>query len=218
MYVNLFVTSTSTITLDKKHPVTISQETQYPWDGKIAMTVSPEKESRFTLHLRIPGWAKDQVTPGDLYSFIDQEKDSVAILVNGEAVAYTTEKGYALINRSWQKGDVVTYHLPMSVRRVRSNALVAENKGKVALVFGPIVYCLEGADNGPEVLKMALADTSKLQAAYTPGFLNGVVTISGPALLCDGAKDQSRPMVAIPYYAWNNRGANEMKVWIAVKE
>ncbi|HET6555695.1 MAG TPA: glycoside hydrolase family 127 protein [Prolixibacteraceae bacterium] len=218
LYVNLFVTSTSTVTMDKKLPVSISQETQYPWDGKIAMTVSPEKESRFTLHLRIPGWAKDQVTPGDLYSFIDQQKDSVSILVNGEVVAYTTEKGYALIDRSWKKGDVVSYHLPMSVRRVKSNAMVTENKGKVALERGPIVYCLEGADNGPEVLKMALTDTAKLQAAFTPGMLNGVVTISGSALLSEGAKEQSRPMVAIPYYAWNNRGANEMKVWIAVKD
>lgn len=218
LYVNLFVSSSSTMQLENKLPVTISQQTQYPWDGKVDISVSPEKESRFTLQLRIPGWAKDQVMPGDLYSFMDQQKDSVAILVNGEAVAFTTEKGYALIDRSWKKGDLVSYHLPMSVRRVKSHEMVAENKGKVALERGPIVYCLEGADNGSEVMKMALSDTAEMHAAFTPGLLNGVVTITGPALMSEGAKEQTRPMVAIPYYAWNNRGANEMKVWIAVKD
>lgn len=214
LYVNLFVTSQSTIELDKTKPVTISQETQYPWDGKVTMTVSPEKTSPFTLRLRIPGWAKDQVVPSDLYSFVSPETDSISIRVNGEAVKYTTEKGYALIDRTWKKGDVVTYNLPMSIRRVKANEQVADDHGKVALERGPMVYCLEGVDNVPEMMKLTLPDSAQLAATFTPEKLGGVVILSGNALLPGGLQTAGTRMTAIPYYAWNNRGAAEMKVWI----
>lgn len=217
LYVNLFVTSNSTIQIDKTNPVTISQETQYPWDGKVQISVSPEKASSFNLRLRIPGWANDQVVPGDLYSFISPEADSVSIKVNGEAVNYTTEKGYALINRQWAPGDVVSYSIPMSIRRVLANSKVADDSGKVAIERGPMVYCLEGVDNVPEMMKLSLPDSSKLSAAYTPEKLGGVMTISGDALLSESLKSQSKTITAIPYFAWNNRGANEMKVWMPRK-
>lgn len=217
LYVNLFVSSHSTIHLDKTHVVNIKQETQYPWEGKVIILVSPEKQSQFTLHLRIPGWANDQVTPGDLYSFTKPEKDSVTVLVNGEPVAYTTEKGYALINRPWKKGDTISYHIPMSIRMVKAHPMVKENEGKVAIERGPVVYCLEGVDNGPQLMKLTLPDSAKLQATFTPEMLNGIVTISGNALLKDGKVTQPVTMTAIPYYAWNNRGANEMKVWLPGK-
>ena len=217
LYVNLFVTSTSTIQIDKSHPVTISQETQYPWDGKVTITLSPEKTSPFTLRLRIPGWAKDQVVPGDLYSFITPEPNSISIKVNGQVVHYTTEKGYALIDRPWKKGDVVMYTIPMSIRRVQANEKVADDLGKVAIERGPMVYCLEGADNVPEMMKLTLPDAAQLGATFAPEKLGGVVTISGDALLMEGVKSQNKTLTAIPYFAWNNRGANEMKVWISRK-
>ncbi|HAH22529.1 MAG TPA: glycoside hydrolase family 127 protein [Prolixibacteraceae bacterium] len=217
LYVNLFVTSQSTIHLDKSLPVAISQETQYPWDGKVTITLSPEKTSPFTLQLRIPGWAKDQVVPSDLYSFVTPEKDLISITVNGEPVNYTTEKGYALIAREWKKGDVVSYSIPMSIRRVLANDKVADDAGKVAIERGPMVYCLEGIDNVPEMMKLALPDSAHLSATFTPESLSGIVTISGKALLTEGSKSQYKPITAIPYFAWNNRGAQEMKVWIPRK-
>ena len=214
LYVNLFVSSASTIQMDKSRAVAISQETQYPWDGKISISVSPDKESQFALYLRMPGWAQDQVTPGDLYSFVTPETDSISISVNGEKVKYSKEKGYAVIDRRWEKGDKVGYTLPMSIRRVKANEQVADDKGKVAIERGPLVYCLEGADNGTQLMKLTLPDTSRLSSLYEAEKLNGVVTVSGNALMMEGTERLSIPFTAIPYFAWNNRGANEMKVWM----
>lgn len=214
LYVNLFVTSSSTIHLDKKKPVTISQETQYPWDGQVKIAVSPEKQGQFALHLRIPGWAQNTPVPGDLYNYISPEKAKVSVTVNGESVQYKTEKGYAVIDREWKQGDVVSYSLPMSIQRVETNPKVAGNTGKVAIERGPIVYCLESVDNSPELMKLVLPDTAKLAASFSPETLSGVVTISGAALV-DGEKTlQAKKITAIPYFVWNNRGANEMKVWL----
>lgn len=214
LYVNLFAQSSATVQLNKKLPVTISQETQYPWDGKIKIIVSPEKESKFTLCLRIPGWAKNQPVPSDLYSFITPETDSVSVMVNGVAFQYKSEKGYAVIDREWKAGDMVNYSLPMSIRRVQANLKVADDSGKVAIERGPIVYCLEGADNGPQLAKLALNDSAALSSTFVPNSLGGVVTISGEMLVTGEKINQSQKITAIPYFVWNNRGANEMKVWI----
>ena len=214
LYVNLFVQSSATFNLDKKLPVAITQETQYPWDGQVKISVSPEKAGKFALHLRIPGWAQNQPVPGDLYSYIAPEKDSVSVTVNGEVVLYKSEKGYAVIDREWNAGDVVNYSLPMGIHRVETNKNVADNMGKVAIERGPIVYCLEGADNGQQLSKLALPDSAKLSANFSPETLSGVVTISGEMLLTGEPTIQTQKVTAIPYFVWNNRGINEMKVWI----
>jgi DUF1680 family protein len=215
--VNLFAQSSSTIQLNKKDPVNISQETQYPWDGKIKISVSPEKASQFALCLRIPGWAENQVIPSDLYSFVSPEPGTVSVTVNGEPVLYKSEKGYAVIDREWKPGDVVNYNLPMSIRRVEANKNVKDDAGKVALERGPMVYCLEGKDNGPELLKFSLSDSSKLTETFNSGELSGIVTISGDALLGSGGEMTAKKFTAIPYFVWNNRGANEMMVWVPRK-
>ena len=217
LYVNLFAQSSSTVQLNKKLPVTISQETQYPWDGQVKISVSPEKTSRFALCLRIPGWAENQVVPSDLYSFVSPETGAVSVTVNGEPVQYKTEKGYAVIDREWKQGDVVSYNIPMSIRRVEANAQVADDAGKVAIERGPIVYCLEGADNGADLMALSLPDSSKLTESYNSGELSGVVTISGDAEIAKGKKVTAQKFTAIPYFVWNNRGADEMKVWIPRK-
>jgi DUF1680 family protein len=215
--VNLFAQSSSTLQLNKKLPVTISQETQYPWDGQVKISVSPGKASQFALYLRIPGWAESQVVPSDLYSFVSPETGAVSVTVNGERVQYKTEKGYAVIDREWKQGDVVSYSIPMSIRRVEANAKVADDAGKVAIERGPIVYCLEGIDNGANVMKLALPDSSKLTETYNSGELSGIVTISGEAQIENGKKVTAQKFTAIPYFVWNNRGADEMKVWIPRK-
>jgi len=217
LYVNLFAQSSSTVQLNKKLPVTISQETQYPWDGQVKISVSPEKASQFTLCLRIPGWAENQVVPSDLYSFVSPETGLISVTVNGEPVQYKTEKGYAVIDREWKQGDVVSYNIPMSIRRVEANAQVADDAGKVAIERGPIVYCLEGADNGADLMALSLPDSSKLTESYNSGELSGVVTISGDAEIAKGNKVTAQKFTAIPYFVWNNRGADEMKVWLPRK-
>lgn len=217
LYVNLFAQSSSTVQLNKKLPVTISQETQYPWDGQVKISVSPEKASRFALCLRIPGWAQNRPVPGDLYSYLSPEKDSVSITVNGEPVQYKTEKGYAVIDREWKQGDVVNYTLPMNIHRVEANRKVVDDAGKVAIERGPIVYCLEGVDNGPQLMKLSLPDSSKLTETFNSGELSGIVTISGEAMVDGDKKAQTQKFTAIPYFVWDNRGINEMKVWIPRK-
>lgn len=214
IYVNLFVQSSSTIPMDKKSSVTISQETQYPWEGEVKIKVSPEKASLFALRLRIPGWVQNQPVPGDLYSYISPEPSSFSVTVNGEKVPFKEENGYAVISREWKQGDVINYSLPMDIHRVESNQQVVENTQKVAIERGPIVYCLEGKDNGPELMELALSDSTRLMSKFEAELLGGVVTISGNTQVAGNKAKAVQNITAIPYYVWDNRGVNEMKVWI----
>jgi DUF1680 family protein len=216
IYVNLYVGSSTTIRLNGKTPVTIAQTTRYPWDGKVRITVSPEKKSRFVLNLRIPGWARNQPVPGNLYSFDVPETDSASVAVNRKVLPYKTKKGYAVIDREWKQGDVVDITLPMNIHLVRANRHVADDLDKVAIERGPMVYCVEGADNGALVTDLALSDSTLLSASFVPDLLNGVVIISGNGINMSRS-EQAQKFTAIPYFLWNNRGANEMKVWIPVR-
>ena len=137
LYVNLFVTSSSKIVLNQKEAVTIAQETQYPWDGHVKIMVAPGKAQKFTLYLRIPGWAISQPVPGDLYTYSIAQKDSFSVTINGVAVQCRKEKGYAVIDRNWEKGDVVTLSLPMKIHSVQANSKVSADSGKVAIERGP---------------------------------------------------------------------------------
>ena len=217
LYVNLFVQSSSTILLDKKLPVTISQETKYPWEGEVKITVSPEKASQFALRLRIPGWVQNQPVASDLYSYISAPSTPFSITINGENVQFKEENGYAVITREWKPGDVINYTLPMNIHRVEANEQVVQDAGLTSIERGPIVYCIEGKDNGTELMNFALADSAKLVAKYEPEMLGGVVTISGNAQVKASKTPEVQKMTAIPYYVWDNRGINEMKVWIPRK-
>ena len=210
LFVNLYVSSSSRIDLNGQGPVTITQQSQYPWDGNVKIAVSPEKEGKFSLCLRIPGWAKNQPVPGDLYSYSQPEKDAVSITINGEKVIIQSEKGYAVIDREWKHGDVVNLSLPMGIHQVIANKSVKDDLGKVAIERGPIVYCLEAIDN-LNIDSIYLSDIHELSTAFNPNFPGGIQTISGSETT--GEKVFS----AIPYYAWNNRGIGKMKVWIPKK-
>ncbi len=204
LYVNLFIQSSSEINIAGSL-LTVRQETGYPWKGNISIQLSPQKESEFTLCLRIPGWAENKPVPGDLYSYENSTNEPVTIRINGEPVKYKKENGYATLTRKWKKGDRIEYGIPMEVNKVKANELVADDRGKVAIERGPIVFCVEGADN-PDVDKINISSETKLTASYNPELLNGVEIISGNG-------KAGNTFTAIPYYAWNNRGANKMKVW-----
>jgi len=219
VFVNLFAASTAHIDIPAGGKVTIDQETQYPWDGKIRMTVKPSGVRRFTLNVRIPGWALDEPVPSDLYRFAGAKKAPISLSVNREPVAVSLVKGYAAIARDWKPGDVVELNLPMRVQRVMANAKVAEDRDRVALQRGPIVYCAEWKDNATSVRNMVLPDNASVTAAYQPKLLGGVVTLRADvkSLAYDAtgkvvAKDAV--LTAIPYYAWANRGKGEMAVWL----
>ena len=185
------------------------------------IAVAPETDATFAVLVRIPGWARNEPIPSDLYSFVKQLPDEASIKVNGKKQALEIVDGYAKINRAWKKGDTIELDLPMPVRRVVSHANIISNRGKVALQRGPVVYCLEGPDNNDKVLDLVIPDDAALTTQMRDDLLGGVVTISGQAQTAkrtpDGriVPDAERPFTAIPYYAWAHRGRAHMNVWPA---
>ena len=220
IYVNLYLSGDAAVPAAGQ-TVTVSQQTQYPWDGQVTLRVEPEREATFSMLLRIPGWAQDLPVPSDLYSFLPTATEPTTISVNGQDVPVDLDHGYVRIERMWRPGDTVELNLPMPVRRVISHANVTTNHGKVAFLRGPLVYCLEGVDNDGKVLDLVIPDSAELTTQFQPELLGGVVTIRGEAETAkrtlDGqiVPDSRRPFLAIPYYAWAHRGRTPMTVWPA---
>jgi len=212
LFVNLFAASSARIDLDGRE-ISVRQETRYPWEGRVRITVSPEIPFTFTLAVRIPGWSRNQPLPGSLYRYVDDLSGRTLLKVNDRPFPLVLEKGYALIHRLWKSNDRLEIDLPLDVRRVVCRGEVRENRGRVALERGPLVYCLEGADNGGRVFDLRICDADELQTEDRPDFLNGVVVIRGGAFR-SGRENGKVIFTAIPYYAWNHRGEGEMAVWL----
>lgn len=220
LYVNLFMQSESELTI-QKNPVHITQKTDYPWNGDVTMELTPKKAKAFTLMIRIPGWAKNQPVPSDLYSYVNPQTEPVKLMVNGVETPYAIgADGYIALNRKWKKGDKVSISFPMSVKRVKAHELVEDDLGKVSLERGPIVYCLEWPDNEEKVLNTVLEDNVSVSAtSYMPNELKGIVRLEANAISTKKGANQEiirvpKAIKAIPFYAWANRGQGEMAVWI----
>jgi DUF1680 family protein len=214
IYVNLYGGSEAKIEMGGR-AVKIKQETLYPWDGAVKMAIEPDKTEEFDIYVRIPGWAGGRPVPSELYQYLDAGVDQLVLKVNGQPVTLDLEAGFARIHRTWKRGDVIELSLPMPIRRVVANENVAEDRGKVALERGPILYCAEGVDNEGHVLNLVLPDEAPLKAEYRKDMLNGIVVVSGKALaMASDGKSVQRNLIAIPYYAWSNRGVGEMAVWL----
>lgn len=216
IFVNLYIQGKSEIsTVDNN--VILEQTTEYPWDGKILIKVAPETEGEFALRLRVPSWIKENPVASDLYSYTDGKAKKYEINVNGKSVKPIESDGYATIVRTWKNGDVVELNIPMDVRRVKANDNVKEDIGLLAMERGPIVYCLEGKDQPDStVFNKYIPDGESFSCKYNSSLLNGVIVLSGNAkeVERDGSvKDVT--FTAIPYSTWNNRGADQMEVWIA---
>lgn len=215
-YVNLFVEGAATLDIGGKE-VRIQQQTRYPWDGKIEITVSPEAaDEKFALHVRLPGWSRGEAWPSDLYSYLKPTDERPALELNGQPLAIEPVKGYAVIDRNWRPGDKVTLTLPMKPTRVIANEKVAADRGRVALLRGPLVYCVEGADvAGGKVGDLVLPDDAPIKTAYRSELLSGVEVLESEAdRIADGKAESKVAVTAIPYYAWANRGKGEMIVWL----
>ena len=212
LYVILYVANNGKVGV-KGAPVALKQETTYPWDGDIKLTVTPETAGEFELALRIPGWVNGQPVPSDLYTYADATPGQVAISVNGEPITCTVEAGFARISRNWEPGDVVELSLPMQIREVLANENIEDDRGKVAFERGPIVFCAEAVDNGGKVLDLSVSEGVQMTDEFAPDLLGGVVMLKGEAQR-DG---KAVPFALIPYYAWAHRGLGEMAVWIPKK-
>jgi uncharacterized protein len=224
IYVNLFMSNKAEITLPAGK-VSVMQQTDYPWSGKVAIAVSPQKQSAFTMRVRIHGWVRQEAIPGDLYQFADRTEKPIVITINGKKWDYKVEKGYAVFARSWNKGDKIELDFPMDIEKVLANEKVAEDKGRFALQKGPLVYCLEGPDNEDNVVQnIMVSDKAEVKETYKSDFLNGVMLLTAKGsstsrqLNTDALLKKDQEVKAIPYYSWNNRGAGEMVVWIPYEE
>lgn len=205
LYVNLYASNTAKVALDKNN-LEISQQTNYPWDGKVSITVTPKTEVPFTIKLRIPSWARNQVLPGDLYSYKNTSTAKTIVTVNGKRIDYTEDKGYITITKKWKKGETIVLDFPMEVKEVVTNTKVKGNIGKVALEYGPIVYAIEEVDNAANFDAITIGAKDTFKVKKEDSLLEGVNTI------------QTENLKAIPYYSWSNRGVGKMKVWINYKE
>jgi len=193
--------------------LTLKQETSYPWDGTVVLSIDTEQPVEFGLTLRIPGWCQN-----------------ASLTVNGEPRALEQQKGYAHIKRVWQKGDQVTLILDMPVELVRAHPDIREDQGSIALQRGPLVYCVEGVDNAFPLHRIRIPIGGQLESNYDASLLGGIAVIQGDISVVeveDWADDLYRPkpprnhsatLKAVPYYAWDNRQAGEMAVWLHTKE
>ncbi len=204
VYVNLFLGGEATVDVGGQL-VRLTQETNYPWDGLVTVSVDVASELDFELRLRIPGWAQGQPVPSDLYRYVDEVDGLVTLSVNGEIVPVHLDAGFACVRRTWSQGDTVVLNLSMYVRRVVAHEKVENNRGRVAIERGPILFCAEAVDHGVGVRERVLGDTVKWDVNFQADLLNGVVVLSGGG------------WTLIPYYAWCHRGANEMAVWLKVE-
>lgn len=219
VFINLFAGNETSFHPAKGKTIRIRQQTNYPWDGHILITLMEVPREKWTFKLRIPGWARNQVLPGDLYSYITTSPQPVSINVNSQPFPYKVKNGYAVLTRKWKQGDTIEMTLPMQPLLVKANEKVEDDRNKLAVEYGPLVYCAEFADNDGEVSTIVLPDTASFDAVYQPALLGGVTVLKGKALRMVktsgnnlAAKETSLNL--IPYYARSHRGKGEMSVWL----
>ena len=204
LYVNLYMANTMHDSV-KNGDVSVSMETNYPWDGKVKIVVNEAPKKGFNLKLRIPGWVRGEVVPSDLYEFDDDVELGYKVSLNGQEINADLDKGYFCIDRKWAPGDVVVLDMDMEPRLVKANDKVEADRGRVAVERGPIVYCAEWPDNPDvKVREVVLSDSPKLAVRENKGKLYGI----------DEILVQDSNLTLIPYYAWNHRGAGDMIVWM----
>ncbi len=220
LYVNLFMSNTVTQKVAGKS-VTLSQKTNYPWDGDIEITIGKTAlKEEMTLQIRIPGWVRGKVVPSDLYTYSDNKRLGYTVSVNGNVVqAIDLERGYFSVTRKWKKGDKIQIHFDMQPRIVRANNKVDADRGMVAIERGPLVYCAEHPDNSFDIMGVLMNQEpqftlGKSEIAGTP-----VVTLTTDAQTLSFDKQgrlhtADQRLTLIPYYAWCHRGSGKMRVWM----
>ena len=200
--------------------VTLSQQTEYPFSGDVAIEVNPATDSEeFTLWLRIPTWCGEQFVPGELYKYDDNEQPKVVARVNGRKVRGEAVSGFLPIRRAWKSGDKVELELPMPVRFNIADERVEADRNRVCVTRGPLVYCAEEPDNEYQVSSYVVGDNSRTNSQideFTSGVMATIPTITLEATAATEDGEVESAITLIPYYSWNNRGNNKaMNVWFA---
>jgi DUF1680 family protein len=222
LYVNLFVSNIANFSIGGRK-VQVSQKADFPWNGSVEIILNPEKEGKFDLKIRIPGWAMNEAIPGGLYKFTEQNNELIKLSVNGTLTDLNLKDGFAVISQNWKKGDKVDVEFPMPVRTVVADERVKEDIGKIAVQRGPVIYCAEWPDNNTgKVLNLVINKESGFSSIFVPEMLGGTEVIKTmahqTARSLDGKIESKpdEPLTLIPYALWNNRGPGQMMVWIPV--
>ena len=192
IWVNLYMGNTAEVKVGRKS-VTLTQETDYPWEGAVALKVGVKGTLDAQLRLRIPGWCK-----------------GYSLSVNGESIEASVEKGYAVIDRKWKDGEKVEINFEMPVEVVAADPRVKEDEGMRAVQRGPLVYCIEEADNKEGFDDLRISEDAAFDAAFESGKLGGIVSLT--------AHVGDQTLNYIPYYSWDNREAGKMKVWVPLAD
>ena len=201
VYVNLYASNDASIDLEE-NTIHIVQETDYPWNGRVQIDIKADKGDDYTLKLRIPGWARNEVLPGGLYNYVNKVSENVEVYIEGKKELFNSLDGYVTLSGEKVNGKQIQLRFPMEVRRVDASQKVAENRGKIALEYGPLVYAVEEVDNKDNFDAITIPSQEDLEVKMDKNLLGGVNSI------------QNQNVKAIPYYAWSNRGPGKMKVWL----
>jgi DUF1680 family protein len=220
LYVNLYISNEADINI-KDNTLKVFQQSGFPWDGSVQIILEPSAESQFILRLRIPGWARNEAISGDLYKFNNISSDEYIISVNGEKLSPEVTNGYAVIKRKWKKGDKVLLELPMPVRTIIADGRIEDDKGKIAVQRGPLIYCAEWPDNNNgNILNLVVDKEPVFTTEFDNNKLGGVQVINTGGFqtekMLDGSikTDENENITLIPYAWWNNRGPGQMMVWL----
>jgi DUF1680 family protein len=206
-YVNLFIESEASLRLAVGE-VKLIQRTQYPWDGVSRIVVNPQKNAdRFELNVRVPGWCVGRPVPSDLYrQVVPGTLEDFTVKVNGEPYAFKPQNGYCKIDRNWKKGDMIEVVMNMPVRRIQAHDSVEQNRGRLAVERGPVVYCAEGVDNGGKVLDKAIRPNAKFKRTTC-----NILGNQYPAFCVETTAKSELKLV--PYFSWCHRDVGEMQTW-----
>lgn len=191
LWVNLYIGNTGQIRIGETD-ILLTQETDYPWDGSVKLTISTSQPLEKEIRLRIPNWCK-----------------TYDLSINGKRINVSEEKGYAVI-KDWKSQDVIALDMDMPVEIVAADPHVKENFGKRVIQRGPLVYCMEEIDNPEYFDQIQLSPSTTFQTAFVSDILNGIKTIK--------TNGRAQSATFIPYYAWDNRKAGKMRVWIPYNE
>jgi DUF1680 family protein len=200
-------------------------ETNYPWEGKVKLNIDPVKKGKFKVYIRTPGWFYDKIASGNLYATGKDDKmpHYFTCLLNGKTITTQSSNGYLIVESDWKKGDALEIDFPLEAKLVKAREELKQDQGRIAIQRGPIVYCVEGADNNGKAWNIIIPENTKFETIDYKVLDENVkaITAEVPVVTVseDGTtiKTEKKKIIAIPYYTWANRGKNEMQVWLPTK-
>lgn len=204
LYVNMFMGNEANLKLNDKD-IKVTQTTNYPMDGNVALQISTPTPEDFILKIRVPGWAKDEIASSELYQYANIKPTYYSIIINDEVIIPKITDGYISLERTWRNDDKINLYFPMQVRQVVADTQIDNLQNQMALEYGPFVYCAEMVDNPNSFDDIHLSTNYDYNVVRKPDMLGDINLIT--------VKGEDKNYTFIPYYTWANRGANRMQVW-----